>query len=424
MKRYILFCVTLLTVLDALWLCLTNQAMAADNGRLWEVQSIDTMKTSRDKARAELNNSSFDRDIEKELTFIKNTGANYVAVGTPYDEEFLPYLKRWVTLARKSGLKVWFRGNWSNWEGWFNYPKSLAPDDHLKKTRQFIMEHFDLFEDGDIFDSCPECENAGYWKQPERNDQYKEFIKAQTENNRKAFEDIGKKVYSNLPSVIGGRAKEVFDQGTFDALGNVVAIDHYIPNPLSMGEYVDYFSKNFHTKVLVSEFGAPIPDINGPMTEEEQAEFIQKVLEELYQRGDAVTGVNYYVLSMGTTALINPNTSLRKAYQVVTDYYSPGMVKGRVTDPLGDRISGVMVGTIDGFRMTRTDQNGEYKLPIPPRSITIEAGGSTYTRESKSITVEKSRDTIPQDFVIEPLQPDALYRIRQFSRTLRLLFYR
>lgn len=90
---------------------------------LWPVRSIDTMKTSRDKARAELNNPDFDTQIEKELTLIKEIGANYVAIDTPYDKEFLPFLKRWISLARKMGLKVWFRGNWSNWEGWFEYEK-------------------------------------------------------------------------------------------------------------------------------------------------------------------------------------------------------------------------------------------------------------------------------------------------------------
>ena len=160
---------------------------------IWEIRSIDTMKTSRDMARAELNNMAFDTNIKKELDAIKKTGANYVAIGTPYDKEFLPYMKRWVKYARERDLHIWFRGNWSTWEGWFDYPKSLTPEEHLKLTRTFILENKNLFADEDIFDSCPECENAGHWVQPLRDQEYNEFIRAQVKNNSEAFNIIDKK---------------------------------------------------------------------------------------------------------------------------------------------------------------------------------------------------------------------------------------
>src|SRR3990167_6868062 len=87
--------------------------------RVWQVKSIDTMKYSRDLSGAKLNDPTFDQIIDKQVKAIKGAGASYVAIGTPYDEKFIPILSRWVSSARKNGLSVWFRGNFSGWEGGF-----------------------------------------------------------------------------------------------------------------------------------------------------------------------------------------------------------------------------------------------------------------------------------------------------------------
>ena len=129
--------------------------------RFFQVQSIDTMKYSRDTAREKLKDVKFDEVIDAQIKNIAATGATHVSLGTPYDEEFLPFLKRWVAAARKYGLKVWFRGNWSGWENWFDYPKFKDGKVHSEKTKKFILENSNLFEDGDVFTACPECENGG-----------------------------------------------------------------------------------------------------------------------------------------------------------------------------------------------------------------------------------------------------------------------
>jgi hypothetical protein len=75
------------------------------------------MKYSRDLAREKLGNPSFDKVIDDQISRIAGTGATHVALGVPYDPEFLPIMRRWVTAIRKYNLKVWFRGNLSGWEG-------------------------------------------------------------------------------------------------------------------------------------------------------------------------------------------------------------------------------------------------------------------------------------------------------------------
>ena len=128
-----------------------------ERGKLtwWEIQSIDTVKYSRDVAREKAKDFSYDEIIDNQVRLIAETGATHVAIGTPYDSEFVPFLSRWVKAARKYNLNVWFRGNLSGWEGWFGY-KKITRAEHIQKIREFILGNGGLFAEGDIFSSCPE----------------------------------------------------------------------------------------------------------------------------------------------------------------------------------------------------------------------------------------------------------------------------
>jgi hypothetical protein len=101
-----------LILILTMFFTVTNKVHATD--RFFKIQAIDTMKYSRDKAREGLS----DEVIESQVRAIKESGATHVALGTPYDPEFVPFMKKWVTAARKYGLLVWFRGNASGWEKW------------------------------------------------------------------------------------------------------------------------------------------------------------------------------------------------------------------------------------------------------------------------------------------------------------------
>jgi len=79
-------------------------AKARERATWWQIQSVDTMKYSRDIAREKLDDPTFDSIIDRQVKDIAATGATHVAVGTPYDEEFVPFLTRWVNAARKYKL--------------------------------------------------------------------------------------------------------------------------------------------------------------------------------------------------------------------------------------------------------------------------------------------------------------------------------
>jgi hypothetical protein len=65
-------------------LTLSQRLEIAQPARYWQVQSIDTMKMSRDGAQGSQNQN----DISNEVKAIAEVGATHVAVGVPYDDEF------------------------------------------------------------------------------------------------------------------------------------------------------------------------------------------------------------------------------------------------------------------------------------------------------------------------------------------------
>lgn len=378
---------------------------------IWAVRSIDTMKNSRDRARA-WSSPAYDAEIKKEMKTIKSLGANYVAVGTPYDDEFLPYLQRWVDAAREEGLGVWYRGTFSRYEGWFEYPKNMSPAELLVASEKFILEHPDLFEDGDIFDACPECENAGHWPQPYRDAQYNQFIADKEKVLTGAFEEINKDVEVSYASIIGGRAKDVMDQAAFDSLGNVVALDHYADTAENYEQYVDYFWDEHHTRVLFSEVGAPIPDLHGAMTEEEQAGFIEQVFEKLYYQREKVIGVNYWVYSNGTTAIVDDKGDLKQAGEVIKKYFVPGFVKGRVVSDLGESIAGVQL-KVNGQLVTTTNNDGYYFIAVPVGEHEILFTHPDFFQQKKLITIGHNQERIVSPS-LDTLHKDWWYLLHKY----------
>ncbi len=378
---------------------------------IWSIRSVDTMKTSRDKARAELYNKSYDNVIDNDLKIIKEMGANYVAIDTPYDDEFLPYLKRWVAHARSFGLKVWYRGNWSNWEGWFDYPKNMSPTEHIAKTSEFVEKHSDIFEDGDIFDPCPECENAGFWQLNSNNAAYNQFLQDQQAGLKKSFNKINKQVYTNIFSIIGGRAREVLDKQTANNLDNTITIDHYFKNTSSLADYYNHFSKDLNSHIIFGEFGAPIPDINGNMDENKQAEFIYDAFSNFYENKDVVIGINYNVLAEGSSALVNYDRTPRKAIEVIKDFYIPGSVQGVVTNTLCEKVPNLYIGTKEIPELAITNSDGEYRVVAPAGNIQISTDGTYYKNLTRDITITRG-STLALNIVVEPENPTIIYKLR------------
>ncbi len=326
----------------------------------WKLRSIDTMKYSRDVARAEGRHPSFDAVIRQQVGNIAATGATHVAVATPYDEEFVPFMKRWLSVAREHGLKVWFRGNWSGWEGWFDYPR-IDRATHIAKTRQFILRHPDIFEDDDIFTACPECENGGPGDPRFNGDLagHRKFLVNEHVAMEEAFAAIGKRVNVNYNSMNGDVAWLVMDRETTKALGGVVAIDHYVPTIKQLTDYIVAIGERSGGKVVLGEIGAPVPDIHGNFSPERQAAWVEELLTELAHLPNLI-GLNYWTSVGGSTQLWMPGGTARPAVEVLTSFYKPRVVFGGVRDEVDRPIVGATV--TDGFVSATTDWRGYFEL--------------------------------------------------------------
>lgn len=291
--------------------------------RTWVIKSIDTMKYSRDLSLEKLKNPKFDKEIDSHFNAIKSLNASHAAIGTPYDEKFAPILARWVKSARKNSLKVWFRGNFSAWEGWFGENRnSITREEHIQKTRDFIKNNPGLFEDGDIFSPCPECENGGPGDPRENGDVdgHRNFLISERSAALEEFEKIGKKV-TVLDSMNYDVAQLVMDKKTAKSMGGIVAIDHYIETPQKLSYDIDGLAESSDAKIFLGEIGVPIPDIHGSLSPEDQAVWIEDALNQISKK-QSVIGVNYWVLTGGSTALFNNNLEPKPAAQVIKKYFS------------------------------------------------------------------------------------------------------
>lgn len=289
--------------------------------RTWQVKSVDTMKYSRDLAAEKLNDPTFDTTIETQVKSIAELGATHVAIGTPYDEKFIPYLSRWVQAARANNLKVWFRGNFSGWEGWFGYKKSLTSSEHLALMQEFINQNGSLFENGDLFTPCPECEHGGPGDPRHSGDVngFRQFMIEEFQTANLEFRKIGKNVRT-VNSMNFDVASLVMDEPTANATGDLVVIDHYVKDPQKLSNDVNILSQKTKSKIVLGEFGAPIPDIHGNLTEEKQAQWVEESLSLIKNQPELI-GINYWVSHGGSTAIFTKN-SPTKAAAVLKTYFN------------------------------------------------------------------------------------------------------
>jgi hypothetical protein len=137
-----------------------------------------------------------------------------------------------------------------------------------------------------------------------------------------SFKKINKNVKCGYFSTNGDIAKETLTQETVRKTGDVIVIDHYVNSAQKMSADLDYLNNKFPgTKIVIGEFGAPIEDINGAMTEQEQADFIEQLLLVFIEHKTQVIGVNYWLISGGKTGIYNQDKSPRLLAEVIKIYF-------------------------------------------------------------------------------------------------------
>ncbi|HVZ12489.1 MAG TPA: hypothetical protein VG965_05655 [Patescibacteria group bacterium] len=385
----------------------SHRASSSPVTRWWRFQSIDTMKFSRDLSREKLNDPAFMATIDAQVKNIADLGATHVAIATPYDEEFYPMLEHWVAAARKYHLNVWFRGNFSGWEGWFNYSK-ITREQHMSMTKSFILKHPDIFENGDIFTACPECENGGPGdpRQTGDIDGFRQFMIDEYKVTKSAFHSIGKNVASNYDSMNGDVARAVMDHATTAAMDGVVTIDHYVSTPEKLTSDIKAISAESGGSIVLGEFGAPIPDINGDMTDEQQKQWVADAFSKLISTPELI-GVNYWTNIGSTTSIWNDNGTARSVSEVIKTAYNPENASGVISDELGDGISNAYI--IIGDKTYFTDKNGMFTVPIVGVSESARVEADNYF--GTTISVKPSGK---QTITLKREKEDIIFKLRKF----------
>lgn len=387
--------------------------------KFWNFQCVDTMKYSRDAA-GQFKTNPNDAFIDREVKLIADMGATCVSIGTPYDEEFVPVLAKWVGAARKHGLSVWFRGNMSGWEGWFNYPRFTSGDQHHPGVYNLITKHPDLFREGDIFTPAPEPEN-GILGDPRSSQSNREaFVKwlpLSYENCVKAFAHIKVAVDCGYYSFNGDVAREIIDKELLVKIGDVIVIDHYVREPERLAKDIQSLHKKLDSLVMLGEIGGPIPDIHGDMTPEEQADYMREVMEVLYKDRDSIIGLNYWVLRGGSTELVT-DEGTKPAYDVMREYFEPGVVQGYIFDTLGKPIEGAAVKFPEHDYEVRTDSDGRYVASLPVNTKKLEMNISGYNGGGNRDLSLESGKVETFDFELDPQKKSLMYKLKVWWRNI------
>jgi len=411
-KSILLIIATLVLIVSAVRFVLVSPPgggfLEGKDSGWWAVQSIDTVKYSRDLAREKLNDPSFDETIELQVARIAETGATHVSIGTPYDEEFLPFLTRWVEVARRHDLKVWFRGNFSGWEGWFEYEK-IGREEHLAKTRQFIVDNGELFEDGDVFSACTECENGGPGdpRQTGDIDGHRQFLIEEHKVAKEAFRAIGKSVATNYNPMNGDVARLVMDEDTTQALGGIVVIDHYVVSPDQLAIDIKALARRSGGKVVLGEFGAPIPDIHGNFSERQQAQWLERALTATSTIPELV-GVNYWTGFGGSSQLWDSKGKARSAVSELTRFYTPKVLQGYLKNELGRPIAKAKLS--GNLKTTETGKNGEFYFPYVSKDIVLKVTAEGYL--DKRLTNLDNESLV--EVIMEKESESIIFEIQKF----------
>lgn len=380
---------------------------------LFAAQSIDTMKVSRDMAGQMLvDPDAYKSMVDNEMQLIADAGATHVAIDTPYDSAFLPVLQMWVASARAHNLSVFFRGNFSGWEGWFNYPPiNEATHEHMLQA--FIHDNPNLFQSGDIFTPCPECENGGPGD-PRQNGNaagYNAFLVQERNIAAKEFALQGKSI-AIYPSMNADIARQIVTPATVSAFGGTILIDNYVASAKEFASDISTIPQQLHAKVGLGEFGAPIPNLNGDMTEAQQAQYIDSLMSALYQQRATVPLVNYWTLNDGSTALVNSDGTTRAAYTTIQNYFKAFDVYGVVRNSLGELVNGATV-SIDGTDYTASSsENYQIFVPRQYRLITIRADG--YAPITLQMPSSATSTIVRQDVYLTPTHPNWWYDLQSY----------
>lgn len=396
-------------------MCIWAQwTLAASETTFFEVESVDTMKYSRDAAR----NKEAHKLIPEMIAAAAALNPTHIAIATPYDDEFIPVTKLWVDEIRKRNIKVWYRGNFAAWENWFGYERFQDPYEHIARTERFIKNNPDLFTDGDIFTPVPEAENGGFGdprKDEETKRKFFDFLPKSYDSCTAAMKSIRKNVKCGYFSVNGDVAR-MFTKDIVDRTGGVLVIDHYVKTPEKLIEDIQAYHQTTGAKIVLGEYGAPIPDIHGDLSEDEQELLIRQNMDLLVKHRDIIGGINYWTAFGGSTEIFRERTQPKKAAKTLEEYFNPIVIKGNVQDEFGAAVANARIE--NDITTVTTDAFGNYSLLATPHYMSFNVTHPDYRENDVTVTRVGTDKNYLQNIQLVAVKHDFIYHIRKFFNKL------
>lgn len=304
----------------------------------WSIQSVDSMKVTRDRICNPVTVSWINRWLAKAVEL----GANYVTVDTPYDSptcgNALAYTATWVRLIHAKGMHVWYRQVPLAWEGIYGRQKNTAVD-YIGLIVRYIKQNGSLYRPGDIFTPIPEPQMGGIvgancnpnqtcqFASPHR---FNVWLRTAMTASRRAFQTIGvqgmKIGYFGFDGFItwgdnnpDWRGRSFLESQTVKEMGNIT-IDHY-PQGTTMAQDLAELHKVWPgVHIVIGEWGTKTAQTGARAVSQVQAVMGAAASDP------EVVGFNYWHLGSPDNpapkeALINSDFSDREQFHTVQSFY-------------------------------------------------------------------------------------------------------
>ncbi|MBI1862873.1 carboxypeptidase regulatory-like domain-containing protein [Candidatus Microgenomates bacterium] len=165
------------------------------------------------------------------------------------------------------------------------------------------------------------------------------------------------------------------------------------------------------------EYGAPIPDIHGNLTEDQQNELIRRNLMALVEIRDIVGGINYWTAFGGSTEIFNgADKSPRKAAKTLESYYNPLMISGNIQDEFGGAISGATVS--NGVSNATTNILGNYSLMATPDHLTLAVTKNNFKSQTIAVAEKDGEKNYSKNVALITEKHDFGYYVRKIVHSL------
>ena len=127
--------------------------------------------------------------------------------------------------------------------------------------------------------------------------------------------------------------------------------------------------------------------------------------------------MNYWVLSGGTTAIIDEQGKWRKAAYVLRNYYKPAKIVGLIKNSLGEPLGNTRVVVGEEVAKSTSDATGKFSAVIPGGSHRVTVENESYNTVTQVFDIPAG-DTVSLKVTMQPKDASLLYRFRKLLSDL------